>query len=979
MKFGRILLIAACLIAVGIVVFQLTLSSAAPVNTYCGNWGEVQVSAGNLWKTVGNWEYYVGFSFSGDEYSCIGVFDKRTNTWALSKLCKFGDLRQCNPSELTSITYMFNYPSCPAGSQSNGDGCSAGCTYPNYVENGYCVPATTLRIFAQGDNVPIEWNFLSVYETSLYTANFVSANIYVRDSAGKIVYNAQVTEPHGVLQFHLASNAAMLTYTIEYFADYTDDVNVNAVGSAYEQVSRISSFYVIVGAQSPAGGACNVTSNCQSGLICTNGNACSSTGKTGNSCSSSVQCNQGLLCTNGDVCSSSGNVSNSCTSTGQCAQGLVCQNGQCIDTTPSLHFACSSYACSPVSSSGANMCNFDNECKSPINGTCTSSSNCQLGLACSNNICIITTTQICQSFTYTNWNACNNATQKRTVTGSNPAGCVGGTPILTQSCLGNINDICSNNMECILQSCVNNRCTNPVTPTQTCTSFNYTAVSSCVNGNQALAVTGASPLGCVGGNPATSQTCLGNINDICSSNSACLSGFCAANNTCQISPTLTQTCTSFDYNVWTACSFGLQNRTVMNAYPAGCTDGNPTLTQTCVGDLGNNCNSDNQCSSNLVCANNVCSSPTIICTSFAYTNWNACNNGTQARSVTGASPLGCTGGSPILTQSCTGNIGDVCNTNSICLSNYCAPDFTCQINPTLQCNVDSDCSLGFSCILGNCVDITPPAAVTTPSTSPTNDSVFLTWTNPSDPDFSHVEIYLNDVNIANTTLSSYTITGLAPNTTYNISLYTVDIYNNVNTSFMNITVTTQANPSPGNDTIPPSTITNLYLASLGKTYFTLAWTNPTDGDFAYSLVYMNGILMQNSSSNSFSASALTADTDYTISIYTVDTSGNVNASAVSYAVTTLQDTSGGGTGGGKGARGIGVYNRAVSSGIQEEPFIEGNEGAGIIDLTEQKAKTYWNIPVMATWTAIVLALLVLIALIVYLTKPGRQKQAVVQQ
>ncbi|HSN13200.1 MAG TPA: hypothetical protein VLT61_01115 [Anaeromyxobacteraceae bacterium] len=42
------------------------------------------------------------------------------------------------------------------------------------------------------------------------------------------------------------------------------------------------------------------------------------------------------------------------------------------------------------------------------------------------------------------------------------------------------------------------------------------------------------------------------------------------------------------------------------------------------------------------------------CTSFTYSAWNACQaDGTQSRTVTSASPAGCTGGSPVTAQSCT--------------------------------------------------------------------------------------------------------------------------------------------------------------------------------------------------------------------------------------------------------------------------------------------------------------------------------------
>ncbi len=46
--------------------------------------------------------------------------------------------------------------------------------------------------------------------------------------------------------------------------------------------------------------------------------------------------------------------------------------------------------------------------------------------------------------------------------------------------------------------------------------------------------------------------------------------------------------------------------------------------------------------------------PPATCTSFTYSAWGACQpSGTQTRTVVSSSPAGCTGGSPVLSQSCT--------------------------------------------------------------------------------------------------------------------------------------------------------------------------------------------------------------------------------------------------------------------------------------------------------------------------------------
>lgn len=46
--------------------------------------------------------------------------------------------------------------------------------------------------------------------------------------------------------------------------------------------------------------------------------------------------------------------------------------------------------------------------------------------------------------------------------------------------------------------------------------------------------------------------------------------------------------------------------------------------------------------------------PTIICASFEYSDWSICTtSGTQSRSITKSLPLGCVGGSPVISQQCS--------------------------------------------------------------------------------------------------------------------------------------------------------------------------------------------------------------------------------------------------------------------------------------------------------------------------------------
>ena len=141
----------------------------------------------------------------------------------------------------------------------------------------------------------------------------------------------------------------------------------------------------------------------------------------------------------------------------------------------------------------------------------------------------------CTSFTYSAWGACpSSGTQTRTVLTSSPSGCTGGSPVTSQSCTSV-----------------------PPTPppSTTCTSFTYSAWGACQpNDTQTRTVLVASPSGCTGGSPVTSQACT------------------------YVPPV---TACTYTYSAWGACqSNGTQARTVVSSSPTGCT-GTPVLTQSC--------------------------------------------------------------------------------------------------------------------------------------------------------------------------------------------------------------------------------------------------------------------------------------------------------------------------------------------------------------------------------------------------------------
>gem|GEM_PF-6060872 len=74
--------------------------------------------------------------------------------------------------------------------------------------------------------------------------------------------------------------------------------------------------------------------------------------------------------------------------------------------------------------------------------------------------------------------------------------------------------------------------------------------------------------------------------------------------------------------------------------------------------------------------------------------------------------------------------------------------------------------------------------------------IFWNWTNPPEPDFSHVEIWINGTFAANVSGSFFNATGLFPSTTYEIQTRTVDTAGIINLTWINDTAETLYNSKP---------------------------------------------------------------------------------------------------------------------------------------------------------------------------------------
>lgn len=187
------------------------------------------------------------------------------------------------------------------------------------------------------------------------------------------------------------------------------------------------------------------------------------------------------------------------------------------------------------------------------------------------------------------------------------------------------------------------------------------------------------------------------------------------------------------------------------------------------------------------------------------------------------------------------------------------------------------------------VDNTPPAEVSNfDVVGKTTTSIAVSWTNPSDVDFAKAYLYLNGNKVNETTGTSYSYTGLRPDTNYVLEVKTVDNNGNVSTgrsiqvqTEQDVVVTPPTDPvgptqptQPPVDVTAPAEVTSLEVASATESTVRVRWVNPLDADYAKANVYLDGTLVSGTTNSYFEFTGLPADTAYAIVVKTVDHSGN---------------------------------------------------------------------------------------------------------
>ncbi|WP_167879788.1 S8 family serine peptidase, partial [Methanococcoides methylutens] len=201
--------------------------------------------------------------------------------------------------------------------------------------------------------------------------------------------------------------------------------------------------------------------------------------------------------------------------------------------------------------------------------------------------------------------------------------------------------------------------------------------------------------------------------------------------------------------------------------------------------------------------------------------------------------------------------------------------YTITVNGTNVPQGPQPFAIVMSGVFGN--DSIAPSSISDLNALPSETWINWSWTNPSDTDFDHVELYFDGVLKLNSSSTYYNATHLTANTSYELSTRSVDYFGNINSSWINSSVNTTA------DITAPSSITGLF-GTPGETWINWSWTNPSDPDFSHVELYLNGVLKLNSSSTYYNATYLTANTSYELSIRTVDNVGNINGNWINSTV-----------------------------------------------------------------------------------------------
>ncbi len=193
------------------------------------------------------------------------------------------------------------------------------------------------------------------------------------------------------------------------------------------------------------------------------------------------------------------------------------------------------------------------------------------------------------------------------------------------------------------------------------------------------------------------------------------------------------------------------------------------------------------------------------------------------------------------------------------------------------------------------VNIILPYVTKLEETATGSDWINWNWVNPTEEDFSHVQIYMNGAFVADTSadpsIHSYNATGLSNAATYTISIRTVDVAGNISSTWVNDSATTGQLP----------TIYNLHGTNITNSSITLVWE--ASNDTSRVQISRDGSVLGNVSGiTTYVDGNLSTGTTYSYTLVPYDESG-LAGNSVSVSLSTSSSSSSGGSSGGGSSSG----------------------------------------------------------------------------
>lgn len=183
-------------------------------------------------------------------------------------------------------------------------------------------------------------------------------------------------------------------------------------------------------------------------------------------------------------------------------------------------------------------------------------------------------------------------------------------------------------------------------------------------------------------------------------------------------------------------------------------------------------------------------------------------------------------------------------------------------------------------------DITPPSVPVNLTMDGRSATVVdMSWdASTDDTAVTGYHVYRNGALVGSVMGTTYSVSGLAPNTAYNLTVSAYDAATNESSQSSPLVVTTLA------DTSPPSVPTNLHQTGQSTSSVTIAWNASSDnvGVTAYN-IYRNGSLIKTQAGTTYTDTGLAVYSGYVYTITARDAANNGSNISSQLVASTAQD------------------------------------------------------------------------------------------